>query len=377
MIDQLNYYVFALKYHYIKHLILAKNFEYPNTISTYHSLMNSEFEPRSRQGNVGIIGAKVWQGQKKRGVELGPDMMRQDGLIDKIKCIGVDVKDYGDINPANIPNDACGKVLNPNTVADYCKKISDQVQKIVKDDRICLILGGDHSLAAGSLHGHVSVYPDVRVVWIDAHTDLHLPYTTSSGNLHGCPMGLMIKELNTPGQNILPGWEWHKERIPAHHLVYIGLRDVDTPEMFFLKKLNIRHFSVKDIDEHGIQGVARMALQHINPKLDKPTVIQFDIDSLDPKDAPTTGTPVDGGMTLREGLELMEELCRTRCIVGIDMVEVNVKLGDEKEAQKTVRAANKLILAALGETRHGVLPRDFKITPLPSHEMNGITNGNH
>ncbi|MEE6512316.1 hypothetical protein FKM82_019271, partial [Ascaphus truei] len=147
---------------------------------------------------VGIVGAPFSKGQPKGGVEDGPKSLRSAGLIEKLKELEYDVKDYGDLQFADIPQDeSFQNVKNPRTVGQATEKLANAVSEVKKSKRMCLVLGGDHSLAVGTITGHAKVHPDLCVVWVDAHADINTPLTSPSGNLHGQPVSFLIKELKS------------------------------------------------------------------------------------------------------------------------------------------------------------------------------------
>lgn len=166
-----------------------------------------------------------------------------------------------------------------------------------------------------------------------------------SGNLHGCPVSFLMGIAGN-----IPSFEWLTRCLDPAHIVFVGLRDVDPPEKKILKKYNIKAFSMHDIDRHGIGKVMDMALDHLCPNRDKPIHLSFDVDALDPTVAPSTGTPVRGGLTFREGHYICETIYETGCLVAMDLMEVNPTLGDSASLAQTVQVGCSLVRCALGET---------------------------
>jgi arginase len=197
----------------------------------------------------------------------------------------------------------------------------------------------------GTIAGTCAVYNDLCVIWVDAHADINTPETTTSGNLHGCPVAFL---LGIVGQ--VPNYEWLKPCLKPDRIVYIGLRDVDQGEKEILKKFGIKAFSMYHVDKYGIGKVVEMALDHVNPNRDRPIHLSFDVDALDPSVAPATGTPVRGGLSFREGHYICEAINETGCLVAMDLVEVNPLLGDSNSLTQTVQVGCGLIRCALGET---------------------------
>lgn len=186
-------------------------------------------------------------------------------------------------------------------------------------------------------------YPNACVVWVDAHADINTPETTDSGNIHGMPMAFLLG-LGTP----VPEFAWIKPTLTPDRLVYIGLRDIDAGEKRILKENNIKAFSMHEVDKYGIGKVVEMALDHVNPKRELPIHLSFDVDALDPSVAPSTGTPVRGGLTFREGHYICEEVCETGCLVAVDIMEVNPSLKDAESVRQTVAVGCSLARSALG-----------------------------
>ncbi len=167
-----------------------------------------------------------------------------------------------------------------------------------------------------------SHYLDACVVWIDAHADINSIETTTSGNIHGMPMSFLLG-IN---EAQIPEYGWIKPILTPDRLVYIGLRDVDQGEKTILKKYGIKAFSMHEVDKYGIGKVVEMALDHVNPKRDKPIHLSFDVDALDPSVAPSTGTPVRGGLTFREGHYICEAIHETGLLVAFDIMARAISL---------------------------------------------------
>uniref|UniRef100_A0A8C5M9G8 Arginase n=1 Tax=Leptobrachium leishanense TaxID=445787 RepID=A0A8C5M9G8_9ANUR len=245
------------------------------------------------------------------GVEEGPRYLRQAGLIEKLAALEYKVKDYGDLHFDYIPNDEpFGIVKNPRTVGSATEKLSIAVSDIKKSGKTCLTLGGDHSLALGTISGHAKIHPDLCVVWVDAHSDINTPLTTMSGNLHGQPVSFLIKELKDKIPAV-PGFSWVKPCLSAKDIVYIGLRDIDPGEHYILKHYGIKYYSMTEVDKLSISRVMEETLEYLVGKKKRPIHLSFDIDGLDPCVAPATGTAVIGGLTYRDGMYITEELYKT------------------------------------------------------------------
>ncbi|XP_058649245.1 arginase-1 isoform X2 [Onychostoma macrolepis] len=300
---------------------------------------------------LGIIGAPFSKGQQRDGVQRGADLIRAAGLVQKLKGQGCVVKDYGNLTFEDVPNDEpVGRLKSPKAVGRANELLAGAVQKIKSDGNTCVMLGGDHSLAIGSISGHAASRHELSILWVDAHADINTPLTTPTGNIHGQPLSYLIYELHS------------KPCVAAKDIVYIGLRDVDPEEHYILKHLGIKTFSMTEVDRLGIAKVMEQTCDHMFSKVKKPIHLSFDIDALDPSVSPATGTPVAGGLTYREGIYITEHICQTGLLSAVDMVEVNPKQGKtEDEIKSTVNTAVDLLLGCFGRVREGSHEPDYQI----------------
>nr|AHA36868.2 mitochondrial arginase-2 [Heteropneustes fossilis] len=307
---------------------------------------------QSRAHSVAIVGAPFSKGQKRRGVEHGPKAIRDAGLVDRLRSLENAVHDFGDLRFEHPQED--NRFMNvpyPRTVGRANEILSDAISRAVGAGHTTVMLGGDHSLAIGSVAGHAQHHPELCLIWVDAHADINTPMTSPSGNLHGQPVAFMLKELQDK-MPVVPGFSWTKPFLAAKDLVYIGLRDVDPGEHVILKSLGIQCFSMRDIDRMGMQRVMEVTLDHLLARKQRPIHLSFDIDAFDPTLAPATGTPVNGGLTYREGIYITEEIHNTGLLSVMDLVEVNPALGASAEAvEATAGLAVDVIASSLGQTR--------------------------
>lgn len=307
---------------------------------------------------IGIIGVPFGRGAGKRGVENGPKALRESGLIDEIKSISssIDVKDYGDVHYELLRSN--GRKINNlkelEHVAACNKALADKIEEIANDNRMPIAIGGDHSMAIGSITGalRTNQAENLCVLWVDAHTDINTNTTSPSGNIHGMPVSLLVKELR-PEWPVIPELEWCRAQMSLKNFCWIGLRSIDYYERKIMEQYGVNYFDMRDIERLGIEKVCQEALLAINPNGERKLHVSFDIDSLDPIHARSTGTPVPGGLTLREGVFLMEEAYRTGTLSSLDLVEVNPGLGDERDLENTLTAAKLIIQAAVGNNRSG------------------------
>jgi arginase len=234
------------------------------------------------------------------------------------------------------------------------KALAELVESKLKLGRFPLILGGDHSIGIGSLAGILRARPDTGVIWVDAHADLNTPSSSESGNMHGMPLAIMMKEL-VPDRSVIPGFEWLEEgtsppRLSPNSLVYVGLRDIDKAERQFIRHLGIKTFTMYDIDHLGIGRVMDLALEHLlKSDTDRPIHLSYDIDAVDPMHAPATGTAVRGGLTWREAHFVAEHVVKSGALASAEIVEVNAALSDGRGASATVELGHQLVNALLGE----------------------------
>lgn len=287
-------------------------------------------------------------------MEHGPKAIRDAGLIDRLSGLDYSVHDFGDLNFHHLEKDEpYMDVKFPRSVGGANKMLSGAVSRAIGAGHTLVMLGGDHSLAIGSVGGHAQQCPDLCLIWVDAHADINTPMSSPSGNLHGQPVSFMLKELTDKMPDI-PGFSWTKPFLSSSDLVYIGLRDVDPGEYHILKNLGIQYFTMRDIDRLGIQRVMEVTLDHLLSRKQRPIHLSFDIDAFDPSLAPATGTPVNGGLTYREGIYITEEIHNTGLLSAMDLVEVNPTLGATREAvEATASLAVDIIASSLGQTREG------------------------
>lgn len=322
-------------------------------LKLFKKTINTQNVQKKRVHSIAIIGAPFSKGQKRYGVEHGPAAIRSAGLIERLSSIGCNVYDVGDLNFVQVPDDELynNTVKYPRTVGLACHRLAKEVNRVIGAGHTCVTLGGDHSLALGSISGHAQHYPDLCVIWVDAHADINTPLTSSSGNLHGQPVSFLLKELQDKVP-LIPGFSWIKPCLSTSDIVYIGLRDLDPAEQFILKKYNITYYSMRQIDRIGIQKVMERTFDQLLGRRQRAIHLSFDIDAFDPTLAPATGTPVIGGLTYREGIYITEEIHNTGMLSALDLVEVNPILGaTSEEVKATSSLAVDVVASSLGQTR--------------------------
>lgn len=241
-------------------------------------------------------------------------------------------------------------------VGHGAKLLADRVEAKLLEGKFPLILGGDHSIAAGSLAGVLRARPNTGVLWIDAHADVNTPATSGSGNMHGMPLGLLLDYPNgvgAPNHAELPGFEFlvNGPRLPPDSLVYVGLRDVDPMERKLIRELGIQAYTMYDIDHFGIGVVMDMALNHLlKNDPNRPLHLSYDIDAIDPMLAPATGTKVRGGLTYREAHFVAEVVAQCGNLASAEIVELNPTLSDDDGANETFELGLQIITSFMGKS---------------------------
>ncbi|XP_049310376.1 arginase-1 [Bactrocera dorsalis] len=315
---------------------------------------NAEGDAKAR---LGIIGVPFSKGQGKGGVEKAPALLREHGLVpllEQVSCGQLEVHDYGDlqfgVDP--IPTEApeYSKIKNYGEFMGCNKALIRKVQQLLQENDQFLTIGGDHAIGFGSVAGHLQHTPNLSLVWVDAHADINLHNTSESGNIHGMPVSFLLKELRV-------FWQHAKLEqtapvcLAADQLVYIGLRDIDPYEAYILNKLGIRAFAMDSVDKYGISKIIERTLDSLKPQ--NKIHVSFDIDALDKAVAPSTGTAVCAGLTLREGISVVEALRDTNRVQGIDLVELNPSLGNEQDVNTTIASSLEILKSICGYKRSG------------------------
>jgi len=265
---------------------------------------------------IRIIGVPIDLGQSQRGVDMGPSAIRYAGLSHCLKNLGYQLYDEGNLYVPvrdSLPCEDLDELRE--AVQQICQAAYDVAAESIEAGEIPLFLGGDHSLAIGTIGG-VTSQERVGVIWIDAHGDANIPESSPSGNIHGMPIATLLGEGHPELVNLgRPG-----AKLSGEDIVMIGIRDLDTTERQWLKQSGVKIYSMRDLDERGIGVVAREALEHLGKRS---LHISLDMDSLDPIVAPGVGTPSPGGLSYREAQLLMEIIADTENVVSADVVELN------------------------------------------------------
>lgn len=293
---------------------------------------------------LSIIGMPMDLGQMRRGVDMGPSALRCAGVYDRLKGLFDEIEDLGDIavgRPEVKKIDPDSNLRNLELVAQKNEMLAEEVDKIIASGSFPLVLGGDHSIAIGTLAGVSKNYNNLGVIWYDAHGDLNTAETSPSGNIHGMPLAASLGL----GHESLTQLGGYAPKVKPENIVIIGARSLDAGERDLIKEYGIKVFTMHEIDRLGMTKVMEEAIHYLKDKTDG-VHLSLDLDGLDPSDAPGVGTPVIGGISYRESHLAMEMLAESGIVTSAEFVEVNPIL-DEKN--KTAIAAVALMGSLFGE----------------------------
>jgi arginase len=297
---------------------------------------------------VSIIGVPCGFGASVAGVDLGPAAMRVAGLRQSIAKLGYEVRDLGDmrVECPQTPPAAQEKLRHLDEIVATCKLLAGDVKKVLGGGELPVVLGGDHSIAIGSVAGVTSFYRErgetVGLIWFDAHADMNTPETSPSGNIHGMPLAVLLGH----GAPALTGIEGFSPKIEPRFCAHIGARDLDEGERQLIRELGMRFFTMREIDERGMSACMDEAI-HIASAASAGYHVTLDVDALDPGDAPGSGTVVRGGLTYREAHLAMEKIAEAGGALALEVVEINTALDINN---RTALLGVELLLSALGKT---------------------------
>jgi arginase len=297
---------------------------------------------------VAIIGAPLDLGAGRRGVDMGPSAVRVAGLGRRLNALGCDVTDLGNVPVAQAESIAD---MGPDAarflpqIAITCELLGERVGQALADGKMPLVLGGDHSIAVGSMAGISRFFREsgrkIGLLWIDAHADMNTPQSSPSGNVHGMPLACCAGV----GPDELTGmFGFSPKAVPAN-IALVGIRDVDRLEAETVRSTGVRAFTMREIDERGMRTVIDEAISIVTQGT-AGFHLSLDMDFVDPQYAPGVGTPVRGGATYREAHLAMEVICDSARMVSMEVVEVNPVID---EVNRTADLAVELILSAMGK----------------------------
>ena len=277
-----------------------------------------------KQQTISIIGFPMDLGSGRRGVDMGPSALRIAGLENKLKQLGYKVEDTGDINIEIMERQ---KLQNPKLryieeILKTSKILAGKVEKVLEQGKFPLCVGGDHSMALGSIAGISSFCKKnnltLGVIWIDAHADMNTDETTPSGNIHGMPLAASLGLGNEELVNLYG----FSPKLKPENCAIIAARSIDIQERLNIKKLKLTVYTMSDVDKLGIHRIISRVLKQFKENVDH-IHISFDVDSVDPNFVPGVGTPVPGGLNYREAHLLMEAIAECGCMSSLEVAEVN------------------------------------------------------
>jgi arginase len=300
--------------------------------------------PRS---HIAIIGAPLDLGAGRRGADMGPSAVRVANLNARLASLGYAVEDHGNVpvEQAEAAPEGHPRAKYLPQIAATCQRLALQVAETLSGGGVPLVLGGDHSVAVGTVSGVSHFFRERQqnagLIWLDAHADINTPDSSPSGNVHGMPLACIVGE----GPAELTELFGYKPKVAPGNVVIVGLRDVDQTEKPHVRQFGVHAFTMRDIDERGMRSVMEEAIAVASAGTEG-FHVSLDMDFVDPKDAPGVGTPVRGGVTYREAHLAMEMICDSRRMVSMEVVEVNPVID---ESNRTADLAVELVMSGLGK----------------------------
>jgi arginase len=292
---------------------------------------------------LAIIGAALDLGAGRRGVDMGPSAIRYAGIDDRLADLGLPCADLGNVETAvaEAADEADPSARFLAEIKRTCERIARLVAGSTRERRLPIVMGGDHSVAIGTLGGLASVHGPGGVLWFDAHGDLNTPQTSPSGNVHGMPLAATLGLA----PDVFASEAWPLPALDPQHVALIGIRSLDAGERELVKELGIAVYTMTDLDRRGVEPVVREALERVSSA---PFVhVSLDMDVVDPEAAPGVGTPVRGGLSYREAHLAMELVAEWGEFSSFEVVEVNPILDRENA---TGQLAVELVASAFGAT---------------------------
>lgn len=303
-------------------------------------------EPSEPGHEIDLFGVPMDLGGARRGTDMGPSAIRIAGLEEKLEQLGYDVRDGGDVHVESRETTRLGepKAKFAHEIARCCEQLRRKVQASVAKGRRPVVLGGDHSIAMGTVAGVAGHFraqgQSIGLIWVDAHGDMNSPATSPTGNVHGMPLGVLLG-YGTPELVKLGGFA---PKVKPEHTVLIGIRDLDPGEKDLIKKSGALVFTMKEVDQFGMSEVARRALERVTYGT-AGFHLSVDLDGVDPMVAPGVATAVNGGLNFRETHLLMELAADSKKLLSMEVVELNPVLDTRN---RTAEFAVGLVLSAFG-----------------------------
>jgi arginase len=296
---------------------------------------------------IRIIGVPMDLGASRRGVDMGPSALRVGGLAQQLKSMSHQVEDIGNVLVKQPEEQHYGekRAKYMAEIVETAKGLAQIVEKTLDDGLLPLVMGGDHSVALGTMGGVSSFLRKkekrVGLLWLDAHADMNTPESSPSGNIHGMPLAAIAGY----GPDELTQLAGPKPMVNPHNIAIVGVRDIDARERKIIKESGVHAFTMRDLDERGMREVMAEAIRFASDETDG-IAVSLDLDFVDPADAPGVGTPVRGGVTYREAHLAMEMIADTKSVVSLEVVEVNPVIDQHNQ---TALLSIELVLSALGK----------------------------
>lgn len=292
---------------------------------------------------ISVLGVPMWLGQTRFGTNMGPGAIRSAGLVGRLKELQYDVADEGNISIgiAGQFKRTGENMKNVKTIVKSSERLAAKVSDILEKKRFPLVLGGDHSIAIGTLAGAAKHFKNLGVIWYDAHADMNTPETSPSGNIHGMPLAASMGM----GHPVLTQVGGYTGKVKPEHVVLIGARDLDPGEVKLIAHKNIRVYTAEDVAKKGMAEVIGEALAYLSERCDG-IHLSFDLDGIDPLEVPGVGTPVKKGISYGDSILAVQLLSQSEKITSAEFVEVNPLLD---KGDTTASLTVNLIGALFGE----------------------------
>lgn len=297
---------------------------------------------------VRVVGVPMDLGAGRRGVDMGPSAIRIAGVGDRLRDLGYTVTDDGDVAvpapEARDPGDPRAKYLGE--IYHVCNRLRLRVRRTLDQGEVPLVLGGDHSIAMGTVAGVAEYHREhggaVGLIWVDAHADMNTPESSPSGNVHGMPLAAILGL----GHETLVQMGGFSPKVAPRHVAVIGLRSIDAAEKQIVRGSGVRVYTMRDIDERGMRAILREAIELVSDGTEG-FHLSFDLDAMDPQDVPGTGTSVRGGISWREGNLIMEMVADSGRMTSCEVTELNPVLDVRNQSGEV---AVDLICSAFGKS---------------------------
>lgn len=306
----------------------------------------------ARQKNhVAFVWGESCCGQKKDGPQTAPQRVCSEEFLAVIRSLGWKpsiARAPQVFKPSPQIVESGVKCYEPFSVFATCENVRQKIAAAHDAGAFPIMLGGDHCLAMGSVAASLERQPNLGVLWFDAHADINTPLTSPTGNMHGMPLAAL---MNLRDIQKAPGFEHRYPILKPERVAYIGLRDVDDGEKRLIQEMGLScAFDMEDLKRYGMKELIKQVIKKLCPTGTEPLHLSFDVDGMDPAEAPSTGTPVADGVRLHEALEMIQYVRSTGCLYSMDVVEVNPSLGTEEDAEVTITNAQLVMAHTLGYT---------------------------